>query len=159
VDVAIELKRGDVRVIDGREVVTHHGTRGRASSTLQLCRLEQLFGLEGVEDGPDGWGAPEVTDRERSPRGLTSTTERARDYIVVAQVGARKLGLVVSALVGKQSIVIKALGPSIKGVRGFAGASEIGDERIALVIDAPALIEDMTSGAERLRVEAREIHG
>ena len=34
-------------------------------------------------------------------------------------------------------MVIKALGASLKSVRGFAGASELGNQRIALVIDAP----------------------
>ncbi len=62
-------------------------------------------------------------------------------------VGARRVGLVVGTLVGEQDVVIKALGPSLKGVRGFAGASELGDQRIALVIDAPALIDENLAGS------------
>ncbi len=65
----------------------------------------------------------------------------------------------VGTLVGEQDVVIKALGPSLKGVRGFAGASELGDQRIALVIDAPALIEENQVGGERLRTESRGFHG
>ncbi len=61
--------------------------------------------------------------------------------MVVTVAGARRLGLVVSTLVGEQDVVIKSLGPSLKEVPGFAGASELGDQRIALVIDAPGLIE------------------
>jgi two-component system chemotaxis sensor kinase CheA len=82
-----------------------------------------------------------------------------RDFVVVAAVGTRRLGLVVSTLVGEQDVVIKALGPSLKGVRGFAGASELGDQRIALVIDAPALIEEMTAGGTGLRADPRGFHG
>ena len=60
---------------------------------------------------------------------------------------------------GEQDVVIKALGASLKGVRGFAGASELGDQRIALVIDAPTLIDEMLAGGERLRADARGYHG
>jgi two-component system chemotaxis sensor kinase CheA len=58
--------------------------------------------------------------------------------------------------------VIKALGPSLKGVRGFAGASELGDQRIALVIDAPSLVDELHApGGERVRpmIASRGSHG
>ena len=77
----------------------------------------------------------------------------------MAAVGARKLGLVVDSLIGEQDVVIKALGPSLKGVRGFAGASELGDQRIALVLDTPALIEEMYAPGERSRATAQERSG
>ncbi|HVY45893.1 MAG TPA: chemotaxis protein CheW, partial [Minicystis sp.] len=84
----------------------------------------------------------------------------SREYIVVAAVGARRLGLVVDALVGEQDVVIKALGPSLKGVRGFAGATELGDQRIALVLDAPALVEELHVIADAGRaVGDRGAHG
>jgi two-component system chemotaxis sensor kinase CheA len=79
--------------------------------------------------------------------------------VVVTVVGARRLGLVVGTLVGEQDVVIKSLGASLKGVRGFAGASELGDQRIALVIDSPALIEEMAAGGERHRIDPRGLHG
>jgi len=150
VQEAVALDPKTVRVIDGREVVTLRG------STLQLCRLARLFGLEGVKDGPNGWGTQETFPEEgQEPQ----KNGRARDFVVVGAVGTRRLGLVVTTLVGEQDVVIKALGPSLKGVRGFAGASELGDQRIALVIDAPALIEEMAGNGERLRIDPRGFHG
>jgi two-component system chemotaxis sensor kinase CheA len=145
VQEAVVLDPTGVRNIEGREVVTLRG------KTLQLCRLARLFGLEGVQDGPSGWGT-------RHSEATTLGTNQ-REYVVVTMVGARRLGLVVGTLVGEQDVVIKALGPSLKGVRGFAGASELGDQRIALVIDAPSLIEEMLAGGERLRAEPRGSHG
>lgn len=150
VQEAVVLDPGSVRLIDGREVVTLRG------STLQLCRLARLFGLEGMIDGPGGWGARPLTNDDES---ITMRTTRLRDYVVVTAVGTRRLGLVVTTLVGEQDVVIKALGPSLKGVRGFAGASELGDQRIALVIDAPALVEEMAAGGERMRPDPRGFHG
>ncbi|HEX9298220.1 MAG TPA: chemotaxis protein CheA, partial [Polyangiaceae bacterium] len=93
-------------------------------STLPLCRINELFALSGPQ-------------------------KRARPYAVVVGVGARRLGLVVDQIVGQQDIVIKPLGPSLKRVKGFAGATELGDQRVALVLDAPALIEEaFLQGAE-----------
>lgn len=150
VQEAVVLDPGSVRLIDGREVITLRG------GTLQLCRLARLFELEGANDGIDGWGTPAAGMRREHP---SEAPARVREYIVVCAVGTRRLGLVVSMLVGEQDVVIKALGPSLKGVRGFAGASELGDQRIALVIDAPALIEEMAVGGERMRLDPRGYHG
>ncbi len=147
VQEAVMLEPGLVRVIDGREVVTLRG------STLQLCRLARLFGIEGREDDSTGWGSHPVAERPGTKQ------LSMRQYIVVTAVGARRLGLVVSTLVGEQDIVIKALGPSLKGVRGFAGASELGDQRIVLVIDAPALIDETHAVEGRGRVDPRGLHG
>jgi two-component system chemotaxis sensor kinase CheA len=137
VQEAVVLDPVAVRVIDGREVVTLRG------ATLQICRLSTLFGLDGVVDGPNGWGPLPPDPDDDAPRrpAPTPAREREREYVVVAVAGARRLGLVVSTLVGEQDVVIKSLGPSLKDVPGFAGASELGDQRIALVIDAPGLIE------------------
>ena len=151
VQEAVVLDPASVRTIDGRELVTLRG------GSLQICRLARVFGLEGVVDGPNGWGVESALPDSRSSN--VPSLSRAREYVVVTAVGARRLGLVVSTLVGEQDVVIKALGPSLKAVRGFAGASELGDQRIALVIDAPALIEETHAGGDRLRAEVRSIHG
>ncbi len=161
VQEAVVLDPGAVRVIDGREVVTLRG------STLQLCRLARIFDLESQASQPtvNGWPAPAGSVVPGAgfvdPR-PAARSRSLRQYVVVTAVGARRLGLVVGTLVGEQDVVIKALGPSLKGVRGFAGASELGDQRIALVIDAPSLVEELHApGGERVRplIESRGSHG
>ena len=62
---------------------------------------------------------------------------------MIATVAERRVGFVVDRLVGQQDIVIKALGKSLKKVRGFAGATELGDQRVGLVIDAASLIAEV----------------
>jgi two-component system chemotaxis sensor kinase CheA len=44
-------------------------------------------------------------------------------------------------------------------VKGFAGATELGDQRVALVIDTATLIEEMLSGTAAPREIARVTHG
>ncbi|MDI1432657.1 chemotaxis protein CheA [Polyangium sorediatum] len=88
-----------------------------------------------------------------SPSARTALAPRQkRRFIVVTAVGTRRLGLVVDSLVGEQDVVIKGLGPSLKNVAGFAGATQLADQRIALVLDAPALVEEMFAHADRARM-------
>jgi two-component system, chemotaxis family, sensor kinase CheA len=118
VEEAIALDETQVRTVEAREVLTVRG------ASLPICRLSKLFSV-----------APR-------PRG------RPRAFVVIAQVGERRLGLVVDELVGQQDIVIKPLGRSLKSVRGFAGATELGDQRVALVLDVASLIEEVLVPSE-----------
>jgi two-component system chemotaxis sensor kinase CheA len=67
---------------------------------------------------------------------------------VVVSLGTRKLGLVVDHLFGQQDIVIKPLGRALASVRGFAGATELGDQRVGLVLDAGAVVDEVLAGSE-----------
>jgi len=98
----------------------------RRGSSLELCRLRHLFQLP-------------------------TEGEPARQYVVEVIAGTRHLGLVVDSLSGQQDIIIRPLGRSLHSVRGFSGASELADERIALVLDPGALIEEASAGSTRER--------
>ncbi len=154
VQEAVILDDSGLRRIDGREVVTLRGL------TLQLCFLARLFELGGADAAPEPPALPAAPAAApgaaradtRAAVGARGAPVGKRRYVVVTSVGSRKLGLVVDSLIGEQDVVIKALGPSLKAVRGFAGATELGDQRIGLVLDAPALIEEMNVGTERARL-------
>lgn len=118
VSEVLQFNGRGVREIDGREAMTLRGT------TLPICRLNRLLSIE-TDDEP-----------------------RQRRFVVVVSVGVRRLGLVVDQLIGQQDIVIKALGRSLGRVRGFTGATELGDQHVALVLDAPSLIEEVVSGTD-----------
>jgi len=129
VEEAIAFDEALVRNFDGREALTQRG------ATLPICRLSRLFGLDPMP-APEG--------QARKP---------GKPCVVIASVGNRRLGFVVDRLVGQQDIVIKALGKSLKSVRGFAGATELGDQRVGLVLDVAALMEEvMSSEKERMIV-------
>jgi two-component system chemotaxis sensor kinase CheA len=122
VSEALSLESGMSRMLDGREVITLRG------ATLQLCRLDRVLTL----------------DRKKAPLPRKS-------YVVVVSLGNRRLGVVVDHLVGQQDIVIKPLGRSLASVRGFAGATELGDQRVGLVLDAAAIVDEAFAGAEPVR--------
>ncbi|MEZ4287089.1 MAG: chemotaxis protein CheA [Polyangiales bacterium] len=69
-------------------------------------------------------------------------------YLVVAEVGKRRLAMMVDGIEGQRDLIIKSLGNSLAHVRGFAGATDLGDQRVALVIDAPAVLNEVYNSYE-----------
>ena len=58
---------------------------------------------------------------------------------VVLQSGEQRYCLAVDRVRGREEVVIKALPPTLRGLPGYAGASLIGDGRMALILDVDAL--------------------
>jgi two-component system chemotaxis sensor kinase CheA len=120
----VTLQPADLRTIETREVLTLRG------ATLPLVRLSKLFGLE----------AP------RPPR-------QGPAFVVVVGLAQERLGVAVDGLVGQQDVVVKPLGRALQGVRGIAGATDLGNRRTALVLDVGAIIEEVVRGGDAPAVE------
>ncbi len=60
--------------------------------------------------------------------------------IVVVSAGALKFGLVVDMLHDSEEIVVKPLGRHLKRCQGYAGATIMGDGRVALILDVGNLV-------------------
>lgn len=116
---ALRLPEQGLRSVEGRPVLTLRG------ATLPLTRLAELFRLSARPDAPE-------TSHE--------------SFVIVVASGQRRLGLCVDRLVGQQDIVIKALGRSLAGVPGISGATNLGDGRLVLVVDAASIVEEVLSG-------------
>jgi two-component system chemotaxis sensor kinase CheA len=67
--------------------------------------------------------------------GNVAGDESAAINIVVLQAGERQFGLVVDEINDTQEIVVKPLRKQLKGIKTFAGASIMGDGKIALILD------------------------
>jgi two-component system, chemotaxis family, sensor kinase CheA len=61
--------------------------------------------------------------------------------IVVLQAADRRFGLVVDEINDTEEIVVKPLGKQLKGVPVFAGATIMGDGRVALILDVLGLAQ------------------
>jgi two-component system chemotaxis sensor kinase CheA len=90
-------------------------------ATLPLVRLSSFFALSGA---------------------------RAADpfYVVVVGLAQERLGIAVDDLLGQQDVVVKGLGRALRGIRGIAGATDLGNLHTVLVLDVGAIIEDVTFG-------------
>ena len=80
--------------------------------------------------------------------------------IVVVYTGALKYGLVVDELHDSEEIVVKPLGRHLKHCKGYAGATIMGDGRVALILDVAGLSQmaELTSleGTDRVMDATKE---
>jgi two-component system chemotaxis sensor kinase CheA len=77
--------------------------------------------------------------------------------VVVLQADGREFGLVVDRINDTQEIVVKPLGKQLKGLGGYAGATIMGDGRVALILDVHGLAEMsgvLSAAHEATRAEA-----
>jgi len=70
---------------------------------------------------------------------LVADDSSSPEYVVVARWGDRALALGVDALMGQHEVVIKPIGRRLEKVPGLAGATELGENRAALVVDMTSL--------------------
>ncbi len=68
-------------------------------------------------------------------------SDDARITIVVLQIDERRFGLAVDSVGDTQEIVVKPLGKLLGGLRAYAGATIMGDGRVALILDVVALAQ------------------
>jgi two-component system chemotaxis sensor kinase CheA len=113
----MELVRLDAadagRLIERIHGVPVYRLRGRLLPLVNLGK--ELFGTESSGTG-NGEG----------PRSVP---------IVVLQAGDHVFGLIVDAVNDTEEIVVKPLGQQLKGLSVYAGASIMGDGRVALILD------------------------
>ncbi len=92
--------------------------------TLPLVRLDRIFDL------------PRDGDPEKM-------------FVVVARIAEKSVGIVVDALIRQREIVIKSIGDRLKNLPGIAGATELGENELVLVVDVASLIERYSSSSGR----------
>jgi two-component system chemotaxis sensor kinase CheA len=63
----------------------------------------------------------------------------AREKIIVVEYHGGRAGLAADELLGEQQAVIKPLGRLFQGIRGVSGSTILGNGRVALILDVPAL--------------------
>jgi two-component system chemotaxis sensor kinase CheA len=116
-----EAARSGIELIEGSPVYRLRG------ALLPLVYLDRELGLKAAQGGDDAVN------------------------IVVLQADDRHFGLVVDRICDTEEIVVKPLGKLLKGLATFAGATIMGDGKVALILDVMGI-------AQRARVisEARE---
>jgi two-component system chemotaxis sensor kinase CheA len=77
----------------------------------------------------------------RQGNAKTENAEAETITLVIVNEGKRQLGLAVDRVLGEEDVVIKSIADNYRNVVGIAGASILGDGRISLILDPPALIE------------------
>lgn len=110
IDSTIKITAGDITTVQNQEVVL---LRGKVIPLVRLSKVLQI------------------------PTAGQSADEA---FVVIVFIGDRQVGIIVDDLIGQQEIVIKSLGKLLAGIKGIAGATILGNGRVALILDVAALI-------------------
>jgi len=108
----VYLDAKEIKSIRGNPVVNLRG------EVIPLHTLSSLLGFE----------LNEMPDEECS--------------VVIVEASNRKAGFIVDELVGQEEIMIKSLGSLLKGLKGIAGATVLGDGSVTLIIDVAGLLSE-----------------
>jgi two-component system chemotaxis sensor kinase CheA len=113
---------------------------------LPVSYVEQILEVESEEIqrsqgqemvARDGMLIPLV--RLRRILGCPEEEASARQLLVLCEMRGRLMGLVVDRLVEYREVVVKSLGKALKGLRGFAGVTILGDGSTVLILDINTL--------------------
>ena len=77
----------------------------------------------------------------RLGRAAAAGDRKSKLFVLVISVGERKYGLIVDALEGEEELVIKALDDQTFSTDLVSGASILGDGRVVLILNLPAVVE------------------
>ncbi|MGB9734803.1 MAG: chemotaxis protein CheA [bacterium] len=113
INESLTIEANEIRVVENKEVIKIR------EDVIPIVRLSRLFNFKNEKAG--------VSDSY---------------YVVVVGSGERLVGILADRLVGQQDVVIKPLGKLLKGVKGIAGAADIGSGEIVLVLDVSIFIEE-----------------
>lgn len=109
----IKIKADELRYLQNFEVIKVR------EEVISVIRLNKELGIS---------SAKAVSDKSDD-----------RISLVIVEYGKKALGLVVSQVLGEQDIAVKPLGSLVKRTKGIAGATILGDGRVALILDIMSL--------------------
>jgi len=107
----------------------------------------------------------QIEDASGGAVGESAETSDALN-IVVLQADERQFGLVVDDINDTQEIVVKPLGKQLKGLSVFAGATIMGDGKVALILDVLGVAQhanvvtearDRVGGEKTMQIEEQEV--
>jgi two-component system chemotaxis sensor kinase CheA len=110
VEQIISLRPSEIRRINKQEVLMLRG------EVIPIIRLQ------------DALGTPDAVNLQLDELD-----------VVVVRAGDRLIACVVDSLLRQQDVVIKSLGGYLGSIKGIAGATILGDGKVALILDMRAV--------------------
>jgi two-component system, chemotaxis family, sensor kinase CheA len=106
---SLQPKAEQLKSVNGRQVIAVRG------DYLPILRLHELFNIE------------------------TQVQEPERGILVLVDLEGEKAALMVDGLLDEQQVVVKSIETNFRKVEGSAGATILGDGRVALILDVTEL--------------------
>ncbi len=89
----------------------------------------------------------------RLGRPVGERDRKSKLFVLVITAGERKYGLIVDALEGEEELVIKALDDQTFSTDLVSGASILGDGRVVLILNLPAVVEHVARWRPQVGVQ------
>ena len=109
----VAIKPSDIFTIRRKEIIR------RLDNLIPIVRLNEKFG---------------------SNANISNAAPGGAGVVVIAKAGESMIGLMVDSLLEPQEIVVKSLGKYMGDIKGIAGATILGDGRVALILDVASLV-------------------
>jgi two-component system, chemotaxis family, sensor kinase CheA len=130
----VEMPEGERDPNNAQGVVNLRG------KTLPYLRLRHWFQGLGTSELRDELGA--AVEEPCLPSAARSCSSRLREHIVIVEHHEQRAGLVVDELYGENQTVIKPLGKVFQRLPGVSGSTILGNGRVALILDVPAIVRE-----------------
>jgi len=152
-------------IIDGFQVRV-----GESQYIVPLEMVEECLELNDSHQGSNTAGnyinlrgeiLPFVHMREvfnAAERTMAEQEAKHRDNIVVVKFAGKKAGFVVDELLGEHQAVIKPLGKVFQNLKGISGTTILGSGEVALIIDAPEMLQRIETSSTQGKNSARVMH-
>ncbi len=121
----IRITKEEIQKIEGYEMITLR------DSVLPIARLKDIFQLDDKK-----------LKGSLSYNNELDTEDTGKFFIVIVGLAEHRVGLIVDKLITQQEVVIKSLGSLLSHAKGIAGATILGNGKVALILDIAEVIED-----------------
>lgn len=128
---SIRIKPSEIQHVGETEVIKLR------NSVLPLFYLDRVLDLKKKNDAY-WYRHPDLNEMSK----IAAKREEKRSermFVVVVGSAERRFGLVVDTLLNQQEMVIKPMGPLMRGTPCVAGGAVMGDGDVVLVLDVPEI--------------------
>ncbi|XWK87974.1 MAG: chemotaxis protein CheA [Phormidium sp.] len=135
VQEAIQVPESAIAILENNELIPYR------QQVLPLIRLSAVFNLNNSNQFSTNG---DIKINQKSPRIQLPAAQSTLKLIVVGN-GVNAVAIAVDQILGQQEIVVRPLTDPLVQVIGIAGATELGDGRVVLIIDTLTLTRSANS--------------
>ena len=128
----------DKKFVHPEEKIEYTDRRKSIADRRSTCHIISEDGEEVIESSETAFESEKNSQRSDNDRRYHAASAI---NIAVVSAGSFKYGLVVDELCDSEEIVVKPLGRHLKQCSGYAGATIMGDGKVALILDVASLAQ------------------
>ncbi len=133
IERSVSVSKDNIKKMADQEVAIIDGI------DVPLIKLAEIFHLIVDEETPQE--AIEKATEKESALSRNFSVNQDNLIVVIMRKDGEFVGVVVDSLINRQEIIIKPLSPVLRGMKGLAGSTILGDGKTILILDVINLIK------------------